>query len=491
MVCGILNHELWLDEAQHILIARDSNSLYQLIYNARYEGHPLLWNFILYFLTGISTDVLLVQIFHVLISSTCVFIILRFSPFKFFINILICFGYYMLYEYSVISRNYSISLLFVLLILIQLSSQKRNYLLIFILLGLLLNTHILSAFIAFMFLPVLWNDLQKQNTRTKIYGFVIFTVCIAFCAVHIIPPADHFMHAYNKDALMSLKRVWKCFDAFILGFFPIPDLSSSNFWNNSFILNHCHMLSPVLALSILLFSFPVLARNKTSFLFFYGCVILTLAFVYFTPLRVATRHCGFLAISLFAALWLTRTLKQRLLLKKDFKLLVLLEKAGKPCIAFILVLQLFSGIFYYFMDLCLPFSASKKTAHYINNSLNKNEVLAITHFASGPALSVYTNRSFFYLEPNRNGSFCEWNTNPILISDSVILERLVILLEKHKTMVLICNTEDIAGKIMTQNWQSKRIEGLSLKPIETQDNSIIKSERYFFYKVTCLKKTAD
>lgn len=490
-ICGIINHELWLDEAQRILLARDSNSLSQLIYNARYEGHPLLWNFILYFLTSVSTHVLLVQIVHILISSTCVFIILRYSPFKVYINLLICFGYYMLYEYSVISRNYSISLLFVLLILVQLSIQKRNYLLIFIFLGLLFNTHILSSFIAFMFLIVLWKDLQKQNLSIKIYGFLILTVCIGFCLLHIIPPADHFMHAYNTDTLTSLNRVLKSFDAFTLGFFPIPDLAASNFWSNSFLLNHYHVLSPVLAVSILLFSFPVLVRHKTSFVFFYGCVILILVLVYITPLRVATRQCGFLAISLFSALWLTRTLKQKSLLEKDPGFLVLLEKAGKPFSVFILVLQLFSGIFYYYMDLRHPFSAAKKSAEFLNEYTGKKECIAMTHFTAGPSLSLYLNRSLFYIEPNHDGTFCEWNTNPIMISDSTILRRISGLLQKHTSFILICNTEEKAGNLMTENWKSKKIKDLSMTAIETQDFSIVKSERYFMYKVTSLKRAAE
>ena len=52
-IAGLYYHELWLDEAQHFLIGRDSNSLPALYNNMRYDGHPRLWNFLLYFIACI------------------------------------------------------------------------------------------------------------------------------------------------------------------------------------------------------------------------------------------------------------------------------------------------------------------------------------------------------------------------------------------------------------------------------------------------------
>ena len=48
---GVINHEIWLDESHHWLLARDSTSLSDLIKNTRYEGHPIPWNILLYFLS--------------------------------------------------------------------------------------------------------------------------------------------------------------------------------------------------------------------------------------------------------------------------------------------------------------------------------------------------------------------------------------------------------------------------------------------------------
>src|SRR5690349_8080021 len=59
---GVYHHEIWLDEAHHWLLARDSDSFSNLVYHARYDGHPLLWNLILFALTRFTYDPFWMQV---------------------------------------------------------------------------------------------------------------------------------------------------------------------------------------------------------------------------------------------------------------------------------------------------------------------------------------------------------------------------------------------------------------------------------------------
>src|SRR5215469_18650132 len=43
----LLHHEMWRDEIQDWLLARDSNSVPRLFANLKYEGHPGLWYLLL------------------------------------------------------------------------------------------------------------------------------------------------------------------------------------------------------------------------------------------------------------------------------------------------------------------------------------------------------------------------------------------------------------------------------------------------------------
>jgi hypothetical protein len=82
LVCGplALNHAMWIDEAQAFLLARDSHSLRELIYNLRYEGHPPLWHLLLYGVTRVFVSYHALQVFHLLLAATTVFLVARWSP---------------------------------------------------------------------------------------------------------------------------------------------------------------------------------------------------------------------------------------------------------------------------------------------------------------------------------------------------------------------------------------------------------------------------
>ena len=110
---GILNHEMWRDELQAWLIARDSSSISNLFYNVRYERHPALWHLCLYFLNLFTRSPIAMQLFQLVIASATVFLVAKFSPFTKFQKALFAFGYFPFYEYGIISRNYALGVLLV------------------------------------------------------------------------------------------------------------------------------------------------------------------------------------------------------------------------------------------------------------------------------------------------------------------------------------------------------------------------------------------
>jgi len=111
-IIGILNHELWLDEAHHWLLARDSNTFTELVTQTRYEGHPILWNVLLYGLTRVSWNPLAMQLLHLAVATGAVFLFARKAPFTWLFKFLFVFGYFMVFEYALVSRNYILGILF-------------------------------------------------------------------------------------------------------------------------------------------------------------------------------------------------------------------------------------------------------------------------------------------------------------------------------------------------------------------------------------------
>lgn len=479
---AVSRHEMWLDEAQHILLARDSHSLYELFYNARYEGHPLLWNIILYGLTRVSDSLFLIQLVHILISTSCVFVILRHSPFSLSINLLISFGYFLLYEYSVLSRNYGLCLLLVLLILANFSSPGRNFVLIFLFLALLVNTHLFGAIIACGFVIVLLKELRKQKAFVQITSLSILLCGICFFFLHIVPPGDHFMHAYNDAPFFSWQRLNKVMQSGVIGLLPLPDLSAPNYWSNHPFLKH----SWFTLLSLVLFLLPMITFRKhaASFFFFYFCCACMLIFIYFSPLRVGTRHCGFISTSLFVACWLKKTSVQGIIYegKVPFLKTKLEEFLVQFYFSALILLQFVSGTIFFFKDIQYDFSAAKKTAAFLDNT-DPSDLIVLSHFTAGPPVKIYTDRKLFYLENNSFETFCKWNTKPVFLKDSLFLGRLDSLLKKDNEFIFVGSIENQINRLKLLNNRLRISVDFKLEPLATFSQSVIRSERYFIYRI--------
>ena len=166
---GILHHELWIDEAHHWLLARDSNSLFELFQNTRIEGHPLLWSLMLYGITRFTSDLFWMQFLHILISSSIVFVFLKKAPFDWLFKTLFIFGYFMIFEYNLISRNYSLGILFLFLASAIFKNRELKFSLICLYLAIVCNTHLLFSVIAFaLFLTLLAEQIKnKPNPNMK------------------------------------------------------------------------------------------------------------------------------------------------------------------------------------------------------------------------------------------------------------------------------------------------------------------------------------
>ena len=125
---NILTHEMWRDELQSWLIAKGSVSIMNLFSNLRYEGHPALWHICLYFISRFTAQPIVMQFFHLLLAATTIYIFTRFSPFTKLQKILFAFGYFPLYEYATISRNYAMGVLFIFCFCSVFRTRTKNYL---------------------------------------------------------------------------------------------------------------------------------------------------------------------------------------------------------------------------------------------------------------------------------------------------------------------------------------------------------------------------
>src|SRR5438094_4459713 len=139
---GILNHEMWRDELHCWLIARDSHSFAQLYQNRSYDGHPLLWYALLYILTWFTANPVAMQVLLLILAAGSVYLFNRFSNFTVLQKVLFSFGYYSIYEYSIIARSYSLGFFLVISFCSLYVNRGRNVAWLFLVLILLANTSV-------------------------------------------------------------------------------------------------------------------------------------------------------------------------------------------------------------------------------------------------------------------------------------------------------------------------------------------------------------
>ena len=189
----MLHHEMWGDEIHSWNIAKGSSSYADLIYNSRYEGHPPVWYTILWTISKFTHETEYVQMVHWFIAALIVFLVLFFSPMPLLSRILVPFGYYFMYEYSVLSRNYAIGILLACCICIIIRKDFRYKMpLYYVLLFLMSNTHLLAMVLAgcmhlyFLLLQIEHKKTFKIATVHILAGVLIFLPSLYF----IFHPSD-------------------------------------------------------------------------------------------------------------------------------------------------------------------------------------------------------------------------------------------------------------------------------------------------------------
>jgi hypothetical protein len=121
-----LFHEPWKDETQAWRMAIDSHGLRELVRNARYEGHPLLFHVMIQALGHLSRSWWAVATLHVIIASLAAWLVLRHAPFTRVQKVLLVFGYWMAYEYAVVVRPYGLGMMLAFAACIAWSARPRR-----------------------------------------------------------------------------------------------------------------------------------------------------------------------------------------------------------------------------------------------------------------------------------------------------------------------------------------------------------------------------
>lgn len=398
---GLYHHELWGDELQSWNLAKGSDSFLDLFSTIKYEGHPPLWHILLWSMTKFTHTPESMKILHFFIALALGGVILFLSPFPVSLRVIIISGYYFVFEYAVISRNYGIGAFMAFLtVWVMLKEEFRyKHTVYYILLFLTANVHLLSCLLAIS----IHAGYLLRSSFPKLKLVSVLTFCIFLPTLYFIfPPSDSGSGFWINT--WQFKQMFIFLLVPIKSFLSVPAWWEYHFWDSNILIDSQKWLAAWRYLFIAFFSFLILAtviyltfnNYKSRYLIFVS-IFLTYVANVMTPL-ISMRYAGFFYISFLCAMWIVYSEN------KDS-----LSGVRRYVFLFLLILQLPRGVYTLYKDYKLPFSCASEVVE-LNKQIPSGAHVVSTYWCINN-LSAYLDRPFHCLETKQEERFIKWDSN--------------------------------------------------------------------------------
>jgi tetratricopeptide (TPR) repeat protein len=463
-IVGVVHHEMWRDELEPWLIASCSETLSDFFRNMKMGSNPYLWYLILHFLSKITLSPIIAQLAHLAFAIGAVYLVLRFSPFTLLQKFFLCCGYYMLYEYGIISRGYSLTIFFIFLFCVLYKKHWSTGIPLAIVIFFLANATggfgaILSiAFLMFLVANYLFNEMSdpKKKQKIKYFGWTVFLILFSIWVAvkSISPPADSvyanfwFKEIDTARMVKILHRVWG-------GYIPIPDLSTVNFWNTNIIsiadpVGFAKLFLTLVSLAFILFGTLLFSRRISILIFFLAGTFGILLFSYLNGaifIINGARYNGFMFLIFIISYWLMSYFpeknKSTIVILTSLRDKLNVEKYSNIFILVLCIANTLAGVIAYSKDFVRDFSSVERTGKYIvANNLQRHQMAGFVDYAVSP-ISAYTRKPFYYPERDTSSTFPIWTMRNYTTDNNQVIGRLLNFIAKQNDTVLVVLNFDL------------------------------------------------
>lgn len=168
VIYSSMHHVYWRDEVRALSLAREARTPVDLVARIRNEGHPGLWYLLLYCGQFITSSPLVLPAISISAALAAVAIFLFEAPFPLWFRALFIFGVLPVHEYSVMARNYGISMLLLFIAAALYRARPGRPLIFAFVLALLANTNVHSAlFVLLLAAAWTWDFLREQHAGSS------------------------------------------------------------------------------------------------------------------------------------------------------------------------------------------------------------------------------------------------------------------------------------------------------------------------------------
>ncbi len=489
----MLHHEMWRDEIQAWLLARDAASLRDLFHALHFEGHPSLWYLLLRPIAQAVRDPRWIQPIALLFSCYTVYLFARFAPFPRLIRVLFAFGYFVVYGWTIVARSYGLGLTLAILLCVILARPKPRYGMAAVVMALLADTSVYGSMLVVacgialvadaLFAP--GGAARRERIRRVALPVLVGAVAVLLAAVQVRPSPDNAFigpglagarraeqFSVAERPLVAIAPIWR-------GYVPIPRMEeTSDIWWANFLVDRSHkgaVLAGILSI-IGVVLFAMLMRRSVFALSLYlsaTCILVVFSiFVYGGSLY----HHGYFFLAAIMALWFAAARAadsppEPQTIAKSAPVRWLDGRAQLAIIA-LLALQVIGGGFRIVADYVMPFSEGKAAADYIrSHGLDQLPLLASPGF-NATTISGYLDRPIFALDRNVLMTFAPLNMPAAIIDDAQVLSRIdACCAARDSVMILILNHSLDATSA-----------SLAIRPLAALGDALV-PERFYLYEV--------
>lgn len=477
LVLLVWRHEMWRDELHTWTIVTHAQSLGDLFYIKRYEGHPALWYLLLWPLAQLSADPIWLQVVHTALAIGTASLVVFRSPFRFWEKALLLFSYYLLFEYGAISRNYQIGMLLAFGIATLWPQATKQPLWVGIGLALLFQT---NAFAILVGVGVgggwLWLLVKTGRLFTPMSLLAMSVaglgLVLGLLSTTLPPDASFNTDWYWQGGFDNL------IDAITTvhqGLLPFPEFRL-NFWNTQLLSGTVvPLLLSIGSLAAICWFFR---KEPVSLITFLIPVLLIIFFTFFRY-HGSLRHYGHYMISLVVSYWLYRTARP--------------EPESGIFWAFqvLLLVQTAAGLYATYMDGRYAFSMARPLARYLNQTYPNHVAVAGSYNQLLTPVAGYLRRDVYTLSTQRWGSYVLWNsanwsTTYQNTPDSVLFANYLSFQRQHPNSVLVMAYQPFSHPDVREGSRYRlRTESgtYQFRCVKTFAPAIVSDENYYIYQL--------
>jgi len=187
-------HLLWRDEVKALSIALQGDSVFAMLKELRWEGHPAVWYLLLRAAHTLVPRPEVLLLVSIVVAAVAILVLVLRAPFSLPFLALILIARFSMYEYSVMARNYGISMLLLFLFAAFYERHRDRDCLLGVLLFLLANCNVHSVLLVgglllFWFVDILCGEAadKPRNIRMFLYNATLAAIGVLACFITVFP----------------------------------------------------------------------------------------------------------------------------------------------------------------------------------------------------------------------------------------------------------------------------------------------------------------